>query len=144
MNDIDLLRLKALELALQADPTAVLKVQINHAETIFDYLTSFHSDSYKKNSNPLTEGLIEGRVVHYVLQNGTHRPAIVVKVWWVGGVGEIHRLPENGMSNMQVFMDHDEDDAGYDTRPYPLTRMKTSVVFDEAGAPGTWHWIERV
>lgn len=90
-----------------------------------------------------TKGLIEGKLCHYVLQNGTHRPAIIVKVWWVGGEGEIHTSPENGMSNMQVFMDADEDDAGYDARPYPLTRMKTSVLYDETNAPGSWHWIEK-
>lgn len=90
------------------------------------------------------EGLIEGRIVHYVLQNGTHRPAIIVHVWYTIGEGNIRTPPENGSSNMQVFMDYDEDDQGYDARPYPLTRMKTSVLYDETGVPGTWHWIEKV
>ena len=88
------------------------------------------------------ENLISGRIVHYVLQNGIHRPAIIVHVWYTTGEGGIKTQPENGCSNMQVFMDLDEDDQGYDARPYPLTRMKTSVVYDENGAPGTWHWIE--
>jgi hypothetical protein len=27
------------------------------------------------------EGLTEGRVVHFVMPDGTHRPAIIVQVW---------------------------------------------------------------
>lgn len=79
------------------------------------------------------EGLIEGRIVHYVLPDdndcltpGQHRPAIVVKVWHEGAV------------NLQVFTDFDND--------YPRSDghiWATSVEYDENKTEGTWHWIER-
>jgi hypothetical protein len=84
------------------------------------------------------EGLIEGRIVHYVLMNGEHRPAIIVKVWDVANMP-----PENGCSNLQVFMDYGENDGGFEEHPYPLARLKTSVLYDESCVPGTWHWIKR-
>lgn len=43
------------------------------------------------------DGLVEGRIVHYVMPDGKHTPAIVVKVW-------DHTGP-NGTSNLQVFTD---------------------------------------
>jgi hypothetical protein len=89
------------------------------------------------------EGLTEGRMVHYVLSEwdesttvkpapnqGEHRPAVVVKVWGASGT-----------SNLQVFTDSDPKQQTNDCRP-PLM-WKTSVVYDETGKPGTWHWIER-
>lgn len=80
------------------------------------------------------EGISEGRIVHYVLEDGRsfgeHRGAIIVKNW--GG--------PKGTVNLSVFTDHSNDG---DTYASGLV-WKTSRMYDEAGAPGTWHWPERV
>lgn len=79
------------------------------------------------------EGLTPGRIVHYVMENGEHRPAIVVRVW--DGV-----YAEPGVVNLQVF--HDQANDGYGLNVGPL--WATSVHHDPAGAtPRSWHWIER-
>ncbi len=84
----------------------------------------------------LTE-LTEGRIVHYVFQNGDHRPAIVVRVWRnLDGTP-----PDDGSVNMQVFTDSDAEAKYNDCLP-PVT-WKTSVHYDAEGAPGTWHWIKQ-
>lgn len=67
-------------------------------------------------------GLTEGRIVHYVLENGEIAPAIIVKVW-----------SENGTSNLHVF----PWNAGG-------TELRSSVVYSEEPKPHTWHWISRV
>lgn len=78
------------------------------------------------------EGLTEGRIVHYVLDEGSnkgeHRPAIVVKVW----------NKESGVCNLHVFTDGYNDDL----EDYILP---TSVSPDFNNIPllGTWHWIEK-
>jgi len=76
--------------------------------------------------------LTEGRIVHFVLESGECRPAIVVKVWRVTGPGNIQDPPENGCCNLQVFCDSDA-----------LGQWMTSVVYSEEPTPGTWHWIEK-
>lgn len=90
------------------------------------------------------EGLTEGRVVHYVLNEGPdkgqHRPAFVVRVWRTN-TPEGPVSPESGTSNLQVFTDSDADGKYNDALPPVM--WKTSVLFDEAGAPGTWHWPEK-
>ena len=91
------------------------------------------------------EGLTEGRIVHYVLNEGRdkgeHRPAVVVRVWRVNTVEGGVKTPENGCSNLQVFTDSDAD-GKYNDELSPVL-WKTSVLYDESGAPGTWHWIEK-
>ena len=81
-------------------------------------------------ANPLP-GLTEGRMVHFVLPNGEHRPAVIVRVWHVTGVCD-------GYVNLQVFTDGTNDGqenaAGI--------AWKTSVCYDENKSVGTWHWIE--
>lgn len=84
------------------------------------------------------EGLIEGRIVHYVLSEGRskgeHRPAIIVKVW------EAHRA--QGTVNMQVFTDAQNDfNAVQDG--HSGMKWATSVHYSENKEPGTWHWPER-
>lgn len=83
------------------------------------------------------EGLTEGRIVHYVLNEGIskgqHRPAIVVRVW--------RTLPDNkpqdnGVCQLQVFTDAVNDTLD------PVM-WKTSIVHDASGKPGTWHWVEK-
>ena len=83
------------------------------------------------------EGLTEGRIVNYVLPDGKskgqHRPAIVVRVW---RILPDNKPPENGVCQLQVFTDYTYDMLD------PVV-WKTSVVNDESGKPGTWHWIEK-
>ncbi len=87
------------------------------------------------------EGLTEGRIVHFVMPNGDHRPAIVVKVW----------SKENGNSNLQVFTDGNNDAHAVVSTNFAATSQvkaglwwRTSVPFDEQDkVPGTWHWIEK-
>lgn len=75
------------------------------------------------------EGLTEGRIVHYVLENGQHRPAIVVRKW--GG--------DTGCVQLQVFTDQTND--GFKEGENVVWR--TSVVYSEEPKPYTWHWPER-
>lgn len=79
-------------------------------------------------------GLIEGRVVHYVLIDGPHagehRKADVVRVW----------DPTTGLCNLIVALDGENDGATLGQ----LHRWVTSVSHDEETKKlGTWHWIER-
>ena len=82
------------------------------------------------------DGLTEGHIVHYVLNEGRykgeHRAAIVAKVWRNGD----GTSPENGVSNLTVFTDAANDDL-------PAIYGRGSVLYDASGAPGTWHWIEK-
>lgn len=93
------------------------------------------------------EGLTEGRIVHYVLPNGEHRPAIVVRVWRyhdpdvVDQDGAPLLNPRNGCSNLQVFMDADAE-AKYNDEMLPVS-WRTSVTYSGENEPGTWHWIEK-
>lgn len=89
------------------------------------------------------EGLIEGRIVHYVLPNGNstgeHRPAIIVKVW--------PSMVESGTVNLLVFTDcnNDVDPRNPQTASYGSGVVwATSVHYEETGKERrTWHWIER-
>ena len=88
------------------------------------------------------EGLTEGRIVHYVLNEGRypgqHRPAIVVRVWR----GVDGAPPANGCCQLQVFMDGTNDNDHFQNGMG--TMWRTSVLNDETEKqPGTWHWIEK-
>jgi hypothetical protein len=73
------------------------------------------------------EGLIEGRIVHYVVESGEHRPAIVVHVF----------NEETGLVNLQVFTDVSNDGLA------ESIIWKTSIGYSEdASITNTWHWIE--
>jgi hypothetical protein len=65
-----------------------------------------------------------GRIVHYVLANGEHRPAIAC------ACGAIP-------VNLQVFHDGGNDAAHSDGE------WVTSRSLDETWTPRTWHWPER-
>ncbi len=92
------------------------------------------------------EGLIEGLIVHYVLESGQHRPAIVVRDW---------KQP-NGLVNLQVFTDG-WNDQFVSTHLVHVGEQKlegalkidqnsiwcTSIHYSEEMKPGTWHWIEK-
>ena len=86
------------------------------------------------------EGLTEGRIVHFVLDvgrwQGEHRPAIVVKAFRTAGEENIQSTFEDGRCQLQVFTDGINDDL-------PSVMWRTSVLYDENAAEGTWHWIEK-
>lgn len=97
------------------------------------------------------DGLTEGRIVHYVMPNGEHRPAIVTKVWDRDPVGT------SGCANLNVFTDY-SNDIPY-TQPEIDTMVRgfgfslddvrhghawrTSIMFSADPKPHTWHWIEK-
>lgn len=76
------------------------------------------------------EGVIEGRIVHYVLPDGTekHRAAIIVNAWTNGG-------GENGCVNLTVFTDWTND-----SKDGSAVSWATSVHYSKTKEPGTWHW----
>ncbi len=91
------------------------------------------------------EGLIEGRIVHYVMPNGQHRAAIVAKVW-----------SDSGTSNLQVITDSFNDlphtpnereqfeNAGLVVDEVRHGHIwKTSIQFSAEARPNTWHWVEK-
>jgi hypothetical protein len=76
-----------------------------------------------------------GRIVHFVLPNGQHRPGIVVHNWPGND-------PPGGLVQLQVFTDSDADGRYNDQ--LPAVSWRTSIKQDEETmAPGTWHWPER-
>lgn len=100
------------------------------------------------------DGLTEGRMVHYVMPDGQHRPAAVVRVW---DPAQVSYPP--GVVNLQVMLDGTNDltslmalvgqvvgDAGEYAREICQRGLlwRTSVHHDPTGEkPGTWHWPER-
>jgi len=74
------------------------------------------------------EGLIEGRIVHYVLPSGGHRPAIVVRVCDTART----------VCNLQVFTDGSNDGPIYESGMV----WETSIPYSHEKTPCTWHWIE--
>jgi hypothetical protein len=85
------------------------------------------------------DGLVEGRIVHFVMPSGEHRPAIIVRVW-----RDLSGAPE-GYSNLVVFVDG-ANDLHYASRPDvpdQVTLWETSIHYSENKEPRTWHWIEK-
>lgn len=80
------------------------------------------------------EGLTAGRIVHYVMPNNVHRPAIIVNV----------HDAASGLVNARVFTDgaNDYTAVGWHSE-HP--GWVTSIHFDDSPAPAisTWHFIER-
>lgn len=77
--------------------------------------------------------LTEGRIVHVVMLNGEHRPAICVRAW------------NDTCGNFQVFLDG-TNDAATDASREAMERgtmWATSVCYSEEKAIRTWHWPER-
>jgi len=86
------------------------------------------------------EGLTEGRIVHFVLSSGEHRPAIVVKNWR----GEWGYAEEDGFVNLQVFVDGSNDNTVYPVSTPPSYMVwETSIKYSAEPEPRTWHWIEK-
>ena len=89
-----------------------------------------------------------GRVVHFVLPGGEHRPAFIVKVW----PGEFGNDEVKDGVNLQVFIDGTNDGhvGGDCTLEEGQKGMvwRTSVRYAATPGgtglpPGTWHWPER-
>jgi hypothetical protein len=79
-------------------------------------------------------GLIEGRIVHYVLPDRSHRPAIVVRNW---------HTPQ-GCCNLQVFLDGGDKGNRVDEEGVTgWMQWCTSVLYSAKPMPGTWHWTEK-
>lgn len=85
------------------------------------------------------EGVIEGRRVHYVLEQrfgirtnvvGQHRAADILKVW------DEH----SGYVNLQVLLDGSNDTST--GAPFVGGLWVTSVRHSDGKEPGTWHFIE--
>lgn len=78
------------------------------------------------------EGLIEGRIVHYVAYNNRHLAALVI------GVNETNIAGENP-ADLAVFtnMKNVNGDKNFGLQ------FHQGVQFSEDKKPGTWHWIER-
>ena len=94
------------------------------------------------------EAVSIGRIVHFILANGEHRPGIIVRVW----PGEYGNEKVKDGVNLQIFLDGRNDNAA-DTsdiggvfeheRAYG-NAWRTSVKYADAKKkePGTWHWPE--
>lgn len=105
------------------------------------------SDSYRLRGFCLEKvrikmtGLTEGRIVHYVMPDGQHRPAIIVRVWNRG-------TNTNGYSNLLVFLDGTNDRTPQngisEAAAQSCTMWATSVTMSEGKEPRTWHWPEKV
>lgn len=89
----------------------------------------------------------EGQMVHYVMTNGEHRPAIVVRVWRnLDGTHAGLPLLE-GLVNLQVFTDGANDQnpaysSGMNERVATGLLWATSVRYSDQHEAGTWHWPE--
>lgn len=79
-----------------------------------------------------------GRVVHFVMLSGKHRPATIVEVW------------PGDMVNLQVMMDGPNDPSPLSDENAVLysshaSLWRGSVLHDEdQKLPNTWHWPEYV
>ena len=107
-----------------------------------------------------------GRIVHYVLANGEHRPATIVRVW----PGEFGNDEVKDGVNLLVFLDgmNDRDATSpqkpSDAKPGDPVDMSGTVTYEECISrvawrtsvrygsvtpdgtgmlPGFWHWPER-
>jgi len=81
------------------------------------------------------DGLIEGRIVHYVMESGDHRPAIVVQV-----MGK-----ETGSVALTIFLaPHDPEPVTHgNLLPVMIPLEGRYARYSPDNAPGTWHWIGR-
>jgi hypothetical protein len=75
------------------------------------------------------EGLTPGRMVHYVLDNGEHRAAVITKVL----------RSDIGLVNIQVFTDVSDIPSKLATTYNPSVAL---VEYSEVPKRDTWHWIE--
>jgi hypothetical protein len=84
------------------------------------------------------EGLIEGRIVHYVAYNNRHLAAIVIGVTPNKTEGEWEELPKDKI-DIALFSNMANVNGN---KNYGL-QFHSDIPFDDEKKPGTWHWIER-
>ncbi len=85
------------------------------------------------------EGLIEGRIVHYVAYNNRHLAAIVIGVTPDKVEGEWVTLPTNRV-DLALFTNMPNANG---VKNFGL-QFHQDIGYSENKEPGTWHWIERV
>lgn len=85
------------------------------------------------------EGLIEGRIVHYVAFNGRHLAAIVIGFTPDAIKGEWVTLPTNRV-DLALFTNMSNTNG---VKNFGL-QFHQDIGYSEEPKPGTWHWIERV
>lgn len=88
------------------------------------------ADKAQKIEAPDMPGLTEGRMVHYVMPDGQHRPAMIARVW----------NKKTGYINVTVFTDWSNDVHMTNTAVGII--WVTSILYDPEKALNTWHWIE--
>ncbi len=74
-----------------------------------------------------------GSLVHIVMEDGQHRPAICVRIW------------SNEGGNFQMFLDG-TNDGQIDITPEEQKsgiKWMTSVCYSEEKPTRTWHWPEQ-
>lgn len=93
------------------------------------------------------DGLIEGRIVHFILDSKVDknavdevvcRPAIIVNAW--GG-----KL-EDGKVNLLIFLDGNNDTENKAADFFGVSNYvvwSTSVSYSDNKEQNTWHWPER-
>ena len=96
--------------------------------------------------NDTFKGLIEGRIVHYVMPNGRHLPAIVVNVWGESGVSNLQVITD-GTNDLPYTQDDKEKFSNFGIVLDEVAHghiWKTSIAFSENKETNTWHWPERI
>lgn len=107
-------------------------------------------DTQPINTDPTPlPGFTEGRIVHYVLPNGEHRPAIIVRAWpsGTGGLGYANlQVFTDGLNDINAFESNDDPYHGPDAN---ADEVRSGIVwvmsrnYSEEKTPRTWHWIEK-
>jgi hypothetical protein len=86
-----------------------------------------------RKENHMIPGLTEGRIVHFILEDGPNkghaRAAMIVKVW----------DKETGCCNLAVFGDGINDGIQFAGGPI----YRGSSLYSETPEHGTWHWTPK-
>jgi hypothetical protein len=78
------------------------------------------------------EGLIEGRIIHYVAYNGRHLAGMVI------GLGA-HLVDEPAKADLVIFTNMSNVNG---VKNFGM-QFHQDVQYSETKEPGTWHWIEK-
>jgi hypothetical protein len=77
-----------------------------------------------------------GRIVHFVLSNGFHRPAVLSGI-------HPQRFDSPASHDVELHVFTRPGDPWDGGRTWQLMNYAHRAAFDERGDPGTWHWPER-
>jgi len=138
--------LAAIIAALQAILTTQGKVSLGHAahehaDAMGDALRELQAEAAKKieSTGPGAAPTVAvGRIVHFVMGSGQHRPAIIVNNWG-------NKLATEGgcAVNLRVFADGSNDSVRTEDSCTPAEECQTSVTYSDQHGARTWHWPER-